>query len=333
MKAMSADHSGAGSPPLYEQIGGMEACEHLSQVFHKKVAGDAVLRPLFPGDLAPSVERLALFLAQHLGGPPIYTASRGKTSLICRHAHLAIGSVEANAWLQRMFESIDEVGLADPGRKRLRDLLTETAATLADPLLPYYSLPIDALRALLMEAPHLARTVDHGRSLLRKAAMNWQADRIQLLLEAGAEADTADLLGHAPLYHAAMAGSTDFDEEEGCAAVRLLIRYGADVNRQSGPGRSDALHAAARRGYVGIAQVLLEAGADIDQRDSKGETPLRRAANCGREGMALLLLARGADPVSRDRQGRTPLDTVRNEKIRQALIAHGKTWSGSASKR
>jgi ankyrin repeat protein len=50
---------------------------------------------------------------------------------------------------------------------------------------------------------------------------------------------------------------------------------------------------AARRDNVGIAEALLECGADIDARDSKGVTPLGRALNTRKRNVAQLLTARG----------------------------------------
>ncbi len=55
---------------------------------------------------------------------------------------------------------------------------------------------------------------------------------------------------------------------------------------------------AARRGNVEAAEALLDCGADIEARDSLGETPFRRAVNCRQPGVAALLLEKGADPHS-----------------------------------
>ncbi len=50
--------------------------------------------------------------------------------------------------------------------------------------------------------------------------------------------------------------------------VRLLLDRGADVNVIY-PDGSTALHAAARQGYKGIVQLLLEKGADTRVKDDK----------------------------------------------------------------
>ena len=66
------------------------------------------------------------------------------------------------------------------------------------------------------------------------------------------------------------------------------------MNFAEGSKRCTPLHMAARRGNVEIAEALLDCGADIDVRDSKGDTPLQRALNCRKPELASLLLARGA---------------------------------------
>jgi ankyrin repeat protein len=217
-----------------------------------------------------------------------------------------------------MFETIDEVGIIAPARQHLRDYFTETAQTLIDPFIRLYRLPLDELRALLKQDPALATASNMGRTLLGEAVSRWDLPRVQLLLAHGANANAENRLEHGPLYRATNALVPGL-EAEGRAVVELLLRYGADVNWPSGPGLSTPLHMTARRDNVSLAEVLLNAGAEIDRKDSKGETPLRRAVNCGQEGMVILLLSRGADPLSQDKQGRTPLGVARQERIRQAL--------------
>src|SRR5215472_15585259 len=79
---------------LYEAIGGIEAFRRISQRFHRKVEEDPALRGVFPRNMNALEERLALYLAELTGGPPGYSAARGKTSLFCRHAHVPIGTIE-----------------------------------------------------------------------------------------------------------------------------------------------------------------------------------------------------------------------------------------------
>ncbi len=303
---------------LYEKVGGWATCQRLSELFHAQIADDPVLKKVFPENLTRATERLALFLAERLGGPSDYTKLRGKNSLLCRHAHVPIGTEEVEAWLRRMDAAIDQAGLPESAQKLLRDYFSETAPTVSDPFLPLYSLPLSELQARLELNPALATACEMGRSLLREAAGNWDLPRVRMLLEYGSDVHVKLRFDHDALYYAANASAPP-REAEGCAVVALLIKHGANVNGRSGVGQMTPLHMAARRGTVAIAEVLLSSGAEIEAKDSKGETPLRRAVNCGQEGMVRLLLSHGADPLTQDKQGRMALAAARHEPIRKAL--------------
>lgn len=311
---------GAKVGELYEKIGGMETCRRLSERFHQRVGAVPALSLLFPKNLAPSTERLALFLAESLGGPAEYTARRGKTSLLCRHDHVPIGTEELNAWLREMFTSMDEVGIPEPAKSVLHSYFAETAPTLSDPWIQLYNIPLGELEALLDVSPSRAVNLDQTSTLLARAAGCWDEPRVAMLLKHVAETGARDKLGHDALYRAANAKAPG-RESDGRAVVELLIQHGANVNGRSGPGNLTPLHAAARRGTVEIGQVLLDAGAEIEAKDSKGETPLRRAVNCRQKSFVRLLLSRGADPLNPDNKGLTPLAAARDETIRAALTS------------
>jgi hemoglobin len=99
---------------------------------------------------------------------------------------------------------------------------------------------------------------------------------------------------------------------------------GATVDVTSGPTRGTPLHQASRRGYVSVAQALLDHGATIDARDAKGQTPLRRAVNCRQVQIVRLLVRHGADPRAADRREVTPLDVARTAEMKQVLADTGR---------
>jgi ankyrin repeat protein len=101
--------------------------------------------------------------------------------------------------------------------------------------------------------------------------------------------------------------------------VRALVQAGANVNAQDGVKRCTALHMAARRGNVEVAAALLDCGADIEARDSLGDTPLRRSVNCNKIEVAALLLSRGADRGPRGSKGLTPLTAARTSAMKRLL--------------
>lgn len=67
------------------------------------------------------------------------------------------------------------------------------------------------------------------------------------------------------------------------------------------------LHVAARNGHCVVAEMLLAKGADVNGRNTTGQTPLHLAAAGGYKPLVELLLTRGASINARDTKGTTPL--------------------------
>ena len=124
-----------------------------------------------------------------------------------------------------------------------------------------------------------------GRTVLHYASGAGCLGVVQSLLRLGADPNTMDRGGHTPLYRVANECGSDAGPE----IVRALVRAGGDVNACGGVKRTTPLHMAARRGFVGIAQALLECGAAAGAKDTKGDTPLQRALNCRKKDVARLL--------------------------------------------
>ena len=136
--------------------------------------------------------------------------------------------------------------------------------------------------------PTIVQETYADRTLLHEASANGILTLVELLLSLGADPGATDGGGHTPLYTVANECTT----AEGASVVRALVARGADVNAKGGVTRCTPLHMAARRGSVEIAQALLECGADLAARDTKGDTPLRRALNCKKPQVAAVLAAR-----------------------------------------
>lgn len=132
----------------------------------------------------------------------------------------------------------------------------------------------------------------NGRSLLHFAAGSGFVPIVRQLLLFGADPNTLDAGGHAPLYRVPR-----MVELEGCAEiVALLVQAGAAVDHAGGVNRSTALHQAARFDSLEVAKALLKAGASPWVRDKKGFTPLDRAVNCRRHELVALLTAVRSSP-------------------------------------
>ncbi|XP_029960696.1 ankyrin repeat and SOCS box protein 6 [Salarias fasciatus] len=92
-------------------------------------------------------------------------------------------------------------------------------------------------------------------------------------------------------------------------AVRILLRYGADLNFEDPVSYYNPLHIAILRNRPNVVTLLVEHGADIEKRDRIHESsPLDLASEESERLPCLLtLLDLGANVNSRDRHGKTPL--------------------------
>ena len=91
---------------LYDRVRGEPFFVELVDRFYLGVAGDPLLRPLYPDDLSEASRHLALFLAQYWGGPTTYSDERGHPRLRMRHAPFVIGLPEREAWLRHMLGAL-----------------------------------------------------------------------------------------------------------------------------------------------------------------------------------------------------------------------------------
>jgi hypothetical protein len=173
----------------------------------------------------------------------------------------------------------------------------------------------------LRRDPAIVRERYGGRTLLHQAAAAGSLTAVELLLSLGADPDAADGGGHTPLYCA----GNECTVAGGGNVVRALVRGGAKVDAHDGAKHCTALHMAARRGSVEVAEALLDCGADIEARDSVGETPLRRSVNCDKVGVAALLISKGADIHSQGSKGRTPFLAARSVAMKRLLQTAAET--------
>uniref|UniRef100_A0A1I7RHD0 ANK_REP_REGION domain-containing protein n=1 Tax=Bursaphelenchus xylophilus TaxID=6326 RepID=A0A1I7RHD0_BURXY len=125
---------------------------------------------------------------------------------------------------------------------------------------------------------------------LSLAASGGYVDIITLLLNAGAEINsrTGSKLGISPLMLAAMNGHDQ--------ATLLLLERGSDINAQIETNRNTALTLACFQGRTEVVRLLLRYGANVEHRAKTGLTPLMEAANGGYTEVGELLLLAGADP-------------------------------------
>ena len=161
-----------------------------------------------------------------------------------------------------------------------------------------------ALALLLAPASSAAGgSADETQPDLIAAVIADDADRVAVLLAAGANVEEANDDGMTALHVAAALGRPDISS--------LLLAAGANVHAIVPHAAGTPLHFAASEGAREIAAALIEAGADIEAIDAVGHTPLHHVAlrpyEGGEQGVAQLLIDAGANVDAREHHGYTAL--------------------------
>lgn len=117
---------------LYERAGGAPFFADLVDRFYEGVAGDPVLRPLYPEDLEGPRAHLRQFLEQYWGGPRTYGEQRGHPRLRMRHAPFPIGLVERDAWLRHMLAAVHAGELTPDDEAEMTEYFRSAATQLVN---------------------------------------------------------------------------------------------------------------------------------------------------------------------------------------------------------
>ena len=139
--------------------------------------------------------------------------------------------------------------------------------------------------------PPMERLVE----LLFDAARMGRDEMIPALLQAGVDIEVTDAKGYTPLVIASYNGQP--------GATAALLAAGAQVDGAADARGNTALMGVCFKGYVEIAQILIDAGADVNRRNGVGQTALMMAALVNKTAIIDLLLEHGADPAIVDAAG------------------------------
>lgn len=174
--------------------------------------------------------------------------------------------------------------------------------------------------------PYLDIQNDLGQTALHLAVIVDQSECVRALLWSGASAEIQERGGNTPLHLAVRELRTECVRElTSCSRtppVHLNITSYAGVS---------ALHLAVHRGNCEIIKMLLEAGADVNQRDlGSGRSPLHWAVESQRSEVVELLLSAGALVNQRSYAGHTPFYCALyrpNKDVQALLRARGATYT------
>jgi uncharacterized protein len=160
------------------------------------------------------------------------------------------------------------------------------------------------LEKLLKAGADANASMPGGETVLMMAARNGKANAVKTLLVHGAKVNARDEKGENALMWAASRNNAD--------GIRMLVEFGGDIKVRTsraaaGAGRGGVFMAAAptsfspflfavRAGAMDAAKALLEAGANVNDVLSDGESALIVAVANAHWELASYLLDKGADP-------------------------------------
>ena len=150
--------------------------------------------------------------------------------------------------------------------------------------------------------------------VLLQAVWRNHAEIVEILAEAGADVNATDADGNPLLREAIWRGHTDI--------MQILVDVGADVNAQGADG-NPLLREAIWRGHTEIVQILVDEGADVNARDAEDDPLLREAISGGRTEIVQILVDAGADVNARDAEDDPLLQEARwrgHTEIEQILL-------------
>ena len=167
---------------------------------------------------------------------------------------------------------------------------------------------------------------------LHCASGEGDANVVQVLIDAGADIEAKDSQGRSPLHCACVSGVLDvvkmlveagagvrITDNEGDTCLTLAsyfghietVRYLVDLPRVELNHRCSenktALHCAAQEKHTDVAQLLIDAGAEIDIKNSDGRFPVHLASLSGALDIVKMLVRVGAGVCVTDNEGATCL--------------------------
>ena len=187
---------------------------------------------------------------------------------------------------------------------------------------------IEMVRYIINHLHAIDARISPNANYLMIAIDNKYCDIVELLLEKKLANSNESLLGNNPLTPIAQATAVNQIK-----IIRLLIKYGADINEAKNQ-KNLPLSIAAQQGNIEIVQYLLDHNAHIDSKktctnpvDFKRSSPLCMASMGGFVDVVKLLLDKGADWYGGEHGEETPLGLAvlnKHTEVVELLLANCK---------
>ena len=184
-------------------------------------------------------------------------------------------------------------------------------------------------RLLLQRGVDIHAKDKDSNTPLHSGAFSGMLEIARVLLGHGANVNAENKQGRTPLHQVAQGG---YDSQaHGVSVAWLLLKRGVDVHAQD-KDHDTALHLAAFSGRLKIAKLLIDHGANTAADNENGELPLHlvsRGQYLPQEngvGIVQLLLERGVDVNTPDMHKNTPLHSASSLgrlEIARALLENG----------
>jgi len=183
-----------------------------------------------------------------------------------------------------------------------------------------------------VEAKMAKRKFDPAQTANLFAAMGAEdPEAMKKALAQGADPN-AEHRGCRAVWRAAQShswGKGDGSIEKAREMVKVLAENGGDVCRKYW-GDNTVLHWAAQYGFMDIAEIALEKGADVNAIEDMGSTPLHNAVWGDRTEMSKFLIDAGANINIKNQQDKTPLERAEEMIKAYSVPKEKKKWQDLA---
>jgi ankyrin repeat protein len=165
-------------------------------------------------------------------------------------------------------------------------------------------IPIDIVKTLVAAGADVNSVDSEGKSgLMYATSDSMQEEVVKFLIESGARVNEVDSDGHSVLMRAAKTASIN--------DLQALLQAGArsSINLKDNKGETALTYAVSQyHGLVtSVTKILIEAGANVNDANPDGKTPLMSATQKNSWQVVQQLLSAGASVNAKDDKGRTAL--------------------------